>query len=776
MGKNLVIVESPAKAKTIEGYLGSEYEVKSSYGHIRDLPKDAFSIDVENDFEPTYEISADKKELIKDLIKSVKRADMVYLASDDDREGEAISWHLSKALELNEHNTRRIVFREITKNAIKNAIENPRIIDQNLVDAQQARRVLDRLVGYELSPILWKKIKYGLSAGRVQSVSVRLIVEREREISNFNATSHFKVFAIFDLGNGKFLKAELPKKFNAEPEAQAFLEKCKGAEFTITDLITKPAKKSPAPPFTTSTLQQEAARKLGFPVSMTMQVAQKLYEAGKISYMRTDSLNLSNDAIEGATSMIVNSFGTAFSEVRKFKTKSQGAQEAHEAIRPTDFTQQTGQSDSAGNRLYELIWKRAIASQMSDAQLEKTTATIGISTTDEQLIASGEVIKFEGFLKVYLESRDEDDEEDQKDMLPPLLVGQLLVLKQLTAKQGYTRAQPRYSEASLVKKLEEMGIGRPSTYAPTISTIIKRDYVEKESREGHERSYRELVLTNDQVTTATKVENTGAEKNKLFPTNTAMVVNDFLVANFPAVIDLQFTAKVEQEFDDIANGKINWVNMIRSFYTNFHARVEESDTIKRSDVSNRAREIGIDPTSGKAISARLGKFGAYVQIGELDTEEKPTYASLRKGQFIDSITLEEALELFKLPRIIGEFEGEEIQANVGRFGPYVRHSGKFISLKPDQDPHEINAEEAITLILEKREEDANKFIKSFDEDQNVMVVNGKFGPYIKFGKKNVKIPKDKLPESLTFEECKLLADATPDKKGGRKKPAAKKKN
>ena len=775
MGKNLVIVESPAKAKTISGYLGKDFEVKSSYGHIRDLPKDDLSIDTENNFEPTYAVTTDKKDVIKDLIKSVKKSDMVYLASDDDREGEAISWHLSKALDLNDKNTRRIVFREITKHAIKNAIDNPRTIDQNLVDAQQARRVLDRLVGYELSPILWRKIKYGLSAGRVQSVSVRLVVEREREIDTFRSTSTFKTTAFFDLNEGKVLKAELPRKFKSEEDAQNFLEKCKSADFSIENLVTKPTKKSPSPPFTTSTLQQEAARKLGFPVSMTMQVAQKLYESGKISYMRTDSLNLSDDARESAKNMILNSYNKNFSQTRKFKTKNQSAQEAHEAIRPTDFALQNAGADSAGNRLYELIWKRAIASQMSDARLEKTTATIAISTTDEKLVASGEVIKFEGFLKVYLESKDDDEDDDQKDMLPPLHLGQKLVLQRLVGREVFARPQPRYTEASLVKKLEEMGIGRPSTYAPTISTIIKRNYIEKENRDGRKRSYREMILSNQEIHSETKVEITGAEKNKLFPTNTALIVNDFLVEHFPTVIDVKFTANVEQEFDDIANGKINWTKMIRSFYEPFHARVEESDQLKRSDVNNRNRLIGEDPITGKPISARLGKFGAYVQLGDLDDEEKPKFASLRKGQFLDKITLEDAIELFKLPRIIGSFEEAEIQVNVGRYGPYVKHSGKFISLKPEQDPLTIEQKAAIVLILEKREEDANKYIKTFDEDESVFVINGKFGPYIKFGKKNVKIPKEKIPESLTFEDCKELADSAPLKKGRGRKPAAKKK-
>ncbi len=775
MGKNLVIVESPAKAKTIAGYLGKDFEVKSSYGHIRDLPKDDLSIDIGNNFEPTYAITADKKDVIKDLIKSVKKSDMVYLASDDDREGEAISWHLSKALDLNDQNTRRIVFREITKNAIKNAIDNPRTIDQNLVDAQQARRVLDRIVGYELSPILWKKIKYGLSAGRVQSVSVRLVVEREREIDAFLSVTTFKITAFFDLNEGKILKAELAKKFKSEEEAQNFLEKCKSADFSIENLVTKPTKKSPSPPFTTSTLQQEAARKLGFPVSMTMQVAQKLYESGKISYMRTDSLNLSDDARENAKNMILNSYNIDFSEPRKFKTKNQSAQEAHEAIRPTDFNRQNAGTDSAGNRLYELIWKRAIASQMSDARLEKTTATIAISTTEEKLVASGEVIKFEGFLKVYLESKDDEEDDDRKDMLPPLFLGQQLTLQRLVAREIFSRPQPRYTEASLVKKLEEMGIGRPSTYAPTISTIIKRNYIEKENRDGRKRSYREMILSNQKIQSETKVEITGAEKNKLFPTNTALIVNDFLVKHFPTVIDVKFTANVEQEFDDIANGKTNWTKMIKSFYEPFHARVEESDQLKRSDVNNRNRLIGEDPITGKPISARLGKFGAYVQLGNLDDDEKPKFASLRKGQFLDKITLEDAIELFKLPRMIGSFENAEIEVNIGRYGPYIKHSGKFISLKPEQDPLTIEQESAIVLILEKREEDANKYIKTFDEDESVFVINGKFGPYIKFGKKNVKIPKEKTPESLTFEECKELADAAPEKKGRGRKSTTKKK-
>lgn len=776
MSKNLVIVESPAKAKTIEGYLGKDFEVKSSYGHVRDLPKDDSAIDIENGFAPTYEVSKDKKDVIRELKKLSKNADTVYLASDDDREGEAISWHLAEALELKEVNTRRIVFREITKNAIQNAIQNPRGIDIDLVNAQQARRILDRLVGFELSPILWKKIKGGLSAGRVQSVAVRMVVEREREISKFVPESSFKLTAFFNLDDGKSLKAELPKKFASETDAMTFLEKCKNADFSIENLETKPAKKSPAAPFTTSTLQQEASRKIGYSVSRTMQVAQKLYEAGKISYMRTDSLNLSEEAMQSAADAITASYGADYSNRRTFKTKSKSAQEAHEAIRPTNFgTKNAGMGD-AENRLYDLIWKRAIASQMSDAQLEKTTATIAISTTDEKLVAKGEVIKFEGFLKVYIESTDEESDEENTSILPPLSIGQELELRSMMAKEGFTRHPARFTEASLVKKLEEMGIGRPSTYAPTISTIQKRQYVEKEEREGHERISIEAKLENGEIKRHEAVEITGAEKNKLFPTNTAMVVNDFLVDHFPNVVDFHFTADVEQQFDDIAHGKTEWNKMIGSFYGGFHATVEKSADLDRATV-NQAREVGLDPKSGKMIYAKHGKYGAYVQIGELiEGEEKPQYASLRHGQFLDNVTLEDALELFKLPREVGLFEEKPMVAAIGRFGPYIRHDGKFVSIKKEQDPHTITEDEAVQLILDKRESDAQKFIKSFDEDEEVTVLNGRWGPYIKFGKKNVKIPKDQVPEELTYEQCKELADKTPEKKGrGGKKAAPAKK-
>lgn len=776
MAKNLVIVESPAKAKTIESYLGKDFLVTSSYGHVRDLPKGDKAIDKENGFKPTYEITKDKVDVVRQLKKLVKNAEMVYLASDDDREGEAISWHLKEALSLNDDRTRRIVFREITKNAILNAIQNPRGIDLDLVNAQQARRILDRLVGFELSPILWKKIKTGLSAGRVQSVAVRLVVEREREIEKFKTVSSFKVTAIFDLGNGKVLQAELGERFKTEKEAQEFLEKCKGATFSIKNLEKKPAKKSPAPPFTTSTLQQEASRKLGFSVAQTMTLAQRLYEAGKISYMRTDSLNLSQEAITGATNAVTAAYGSEFVHQRVFKTKSATAQEAHEAIRPTDFgVQQTSTGDYNEKRLYELIWKRAIASQMADAQLEKTTATIAISTVPQTLTASGEVIKFEGFLKVYIESTDdEDNDEEQKGMLPPLEIGQSLALDYMRAREGFSRPAARYTEASLVKKLEEMGIGRPSTYAPTISTIQKRGYVVKEFREGKERKYIELTLKKDNVAKAENTEITGTEKNKLFPTNVAMVVNDFLVQHFPNVIDFSFTANVEKEFDEIAHGEKAWDVMIDDFYGRFRPRVEKTESIERSSVAS-SRELGVDPKTGKKIIARLGKFGPIVQLGETDGEEKPEYASLRKGQFIESITLEDALELFKLPRDIGEFEDKKMVAAIGRFGPYIRHDAKFYSLPKEEDPHTVSFDKAIEIIEAKRKADAEKFIKGFEENDEVQVLNGRWGPYIKVGKQNVKIPKDKIPEDLTLEECLKLAEEAPVKKGRFKSGGAKEK-
>lgn len=775
MSKNLVIVESPAKAKTIEGYLGKDFKVASSMGHIRDLPKGGGAIDIENGFEPTYEVSPDKKDVIQKLKKLAEDAQMVYLASDEDREGEAISWHLKEVLDLTEAKTRRIVFTEITKKAILNAIENPRGIDVDLVNAQQARRVLDRLVGYELSPILWKKIKTGLSAGRVQSVAVRMVVEREREITEFKVKSSYKVNATFDLGKGKQLVAELPERFENEQDAVDFLESCKGAKFSIADLQTKPSKRSPAPPFTTSTLQQEAARKLGFSVIQTMTVAQKLYESGKISYMRTDSVNLSDEARQGAQRQIQSAFGKEFHQPRQFKTKSNSAQEAHEAIRPTDFSLMDPGMDRNAHRLYELIWKRAIASQMADAELEKTTATIAISTNPRTLVASGEVIKFEGFLKVYMESGDDEDEEENSKTLPPLTIGQVLTLDALVARQIFSRHPPRYTEASLVKKLEELGIGRPSTYAPTITTIQKRGYVVKEIREGVERRYNVYTLKNDQIARQEDSEITGAEKNKLFPTNTAMIVNDFLVEHFPDITDYSFTSEIEQEFDEIASGKLEWQKMIGNFYKPFHKKVSLTEKVERSSVG-KSKELGVDPKTGKNVYAKLGKFGAYVQIGENPDDnggEKPKFASLRPGQFIENMTLADAMELFKMPRDMGLFEEKPVVINIGRFGPYVLHDKKFVSIPKDLDPYTIPSEKAIELIEAKRVADANRLIKSFPEDPDMQVLNGRFGPYIKAGKKNVKIPKGKVPADLTFEECFTLAANAPEKRGRWGRPAAK---
>lgn len=767
MPKNLVIVESPAKAKTIEGYLGKDFKVASSYGHVRDLPKGDKAIDIQNKFKPTYEVTADKKEVIKQLKSLVKDADMVYLASDDDREGEAISWHLKEVLKLKDENSKRIVFREITKNAITKAIENPRTIDYDLVNAQQARRILDRLVGFELSPILWKKIKAGLSAGRVQSVAVRLVVEREREVEKFNTKPSYRITALFDV-EGKTLSAELPKKFETQEEAEDFLKKCLGADFSIKSLEKKPGKKSPAAPFTTSTLQQEASRKLYFSVAQTMSVAQKLYEAGKITYMRTDSTNLSDDAMTAAKNEITSAYGAEFHKSRKYTTKSEGAQEAHEAIRPTDFSQHVTSGDRNEQRLYELIWKRAIASQMADAELEKTNVSIAISTLPQTLSASGEVIKFEGFLKVYLESTDDEDEDDEsteKGLLPPLTVGQILNLTEMKGRETFTRPAPRYTEASLVKKLEEMGIGRPSTYAPTISTVQKRNYVIKESRDGNERKYVEMKIAKGEFKKETKTEITGADKNKLFPTNIAMVVNDFLVEHFPNVIDFTFTARVEKEFDEIAHGNQNWEDMIQNFYGAFHTRVEETSNVAREDI-NTSREIGIDPKTGKMIIARLGKFGPLVQIGDQEDEEKQ-FASLKKGQFIENITLEDALELFKLPRDVGNFEDKKIVAAIGRFGPYLRHDSKFVSLGKEYDPLSITEDEAIQLIKDKRKADAEKHIKTFEENEEIQILNGRWGPYIKFGKNNFKIPKDKEAAELSYAETIEIIENQPEKKKGR---------
>ncbi len=782
MAKNLLIVESPAKAKTIEGYLGKDFLVKSSYGHIRDLVKTDEAIDTKHNFEQKYEVPADKKAIVAELKKLAKAAEMVWLASDEDREGEAISWHLFETLDLKEEKTKRIVFHEITKPAILKAIESPRKIDYNLVNAQQARRVLDRLVGFELSPVLWKKVKPSLSAGRVQSVAVRLIVDREREVNQFNAEAAFKVVAIFSTGQAKELfKAELPQRFAQQPEAQKFLEDCLSAIYTITSLETKPAKRSPAAPFYTSTLQQEASRKLGFSVARTMSVAQKLYEAGKITYMRTDSVNLSDTALEAAAKEIKSAYGEKYHLLRKFKTKSAGAQEAHEAIRPTYFDVHTLNGDPSEKRLYELIWKRAIASQMSEAQFEKTTAKINISTRPEEFVAQGEVMKFDGFLKVYMESTDEEeetdvnlDEKNDQAILPPLSKGQALQLREMNATERYSRPPARYTEASLVKKLEELGIGRPSTYAPTISTVQNRGYVVKEDREGRARNYQVLTLKDSQISAEQRTENTGAEKSKLFPTDIGAIVNDFLVQHFKGIVDFHFTAKVEKEFDDIAQGLTEWTAMLRNFYGPFHSEVE--NTLENAERANGGRDLGIDPVSGKKISVRIGRFGPFVQIGDTEDEEKPRYASLRTGQMIESISLEEAMELFKLPKTVGQFEDKDMVVAIGKFGPYVRHDGSFYSLPKEVDPHTVEEAKAIEIIQEKRQKDIDKLIKRFDENPDARIENGRWGPYIKFGKLNIKIPKDKTPEDITYEEVLVLAEAAEKepKKAGAKRFAKKK--
>lgn len=765
MSKNLVIVESPAKAKTIEGYLGKDFIVKFSMGHVRDLPKDDFAIDIENGFEPTYIISKDKKDIVSRLKKFTREAETVWLATDDDREGEAISWHLVKALNLDDTKPRRIVFREITKQAILNAIKSPREIDIDLVNSQQARRILDRLVGYELSPVLWKKIKRGLSAGRVQSVAVRIIVEREREIDDFKSSSTFKIIAIFDLGNGKILEAELSEKFSTEEEAHKFLKTCVVATYRIKDLEIKPGKKSPSPPFITSTIQQEASWKLGFSVAQTMTLAQRLYEAGKISYMRTDSVNLSEHALQIAKDEIIRAYGKDYSKTRRYKTKSHTAQEAHEAIRPTDFSIYNAGSDTNQQRLYELIWKRAIASQMADAQIEKTVATITISTVPQTLTASGEVVKFDGFLKVYTESKDEENTgSNDARMLPPLSINQVLDLDIMKATQRFSRPPARFTEASLVKKLEELGIGRPSTYAPTISTIQKRGYIVKENREGKTRNYQELLLKDGKIEILTNSEITGLEKSKLFPTDIARIVNDFLVQHFPTITDYSFTAKIEEELDQIASGAKEWQKMIGSFYSGFHKRIEDTENIDRSTLGT-VRELGNDPETGEKIITRIGKFGPMVQIGESTDSEKPRFASLLKEQRLETITLEEALELFKLPREVGIFENNPMIAAIGRFGPYIKHDNKFYSISKEDDPLTIITERAVELIMAKRKADAERTIKEFAENPEIKILKGRWGPYISAGKKNVKIPKDKVPESLTLQECLELIANAPQKKG-----------
>lgn len=755
MSKNLVIVESPAKAKTIEGYLGADFTVKSSFGHVRDLPK-GNAIDIKNGFLPRYEISDDKKPVVAELKKLAKSSEVVWLATDDDREGEAISWHLLESLGIPESKTKRIVFREITKEAILKAIENPRTIDRDLVNAQQARRVLDRLVGFEISPILWKKIKPSLSAGRVQSVAVRLIVEREREIDAFNTTGAYRLRALLIAENGKTFVAELPDKLATALDAEDFLKACQPAGFSVANLEVKPAKRTPAPPFTTSTLQQEASLKLGYSVSRTMTLAQRLYEAGLISYMRTDSVNLSETAIAGATREIEHSYGERYVHVRKFKNKSESAQEAHEAIRPTDFARHTAGEDNDQRKLYELIWKRAIASQMADAELERTIATIAVSTVPQRLIAKGEVIKFEGFLKVYTESRlDDHNEDDDNALLPPLNIGQEVGLQHLKATERYSKPAPRYTEASLVKKLEEMGIGRPSTYAPTISTIITREYVVKESRDGKPRAYREFTLDKSRsLSAATLSEIAGAEKNKLFPTDIGTVVNDFLVAHFHDVVDYSFTADVEKEFDEIAQGHQVWNEMIGRFYTKFHRAVEDSEQIARADVGS-ARELGRHPESGKRILVRLGRYGAVAQIGTTEDGDTPQYANLKTGQRLETLSLEDALELFKLPRTLGDFEGKVLKAAAGRFGPYLAHDGKFYSLPKGEDPLSVSFERALEVIADKRQADANKLIHNFESD-GILVLNGRWGPYITQNGENFKIPKGTDAAALTLADAQRI--------------------
>lgn len=774
MHENLVIVESPAKAKTIEKFLGKDYFVTSSMGHIRDLEKKDFGIDMENNYTPKYVVSPDKKKVVSELKKLAKDAQTVWIASDEDREGEAIAWHLKEVLKLKPEKTRRIVFHEITKDAILKAVQNPRPIDENLVNAQQARRVLDRIVGFEVSPVLWKKVKPSLSAGRVQSVAVRLLVEREREIINFKSKSSFRVTAVFLVpdknGHTVELKAELKKRFETKDEAKAFLEKCKQAQFNIADIVTKPSKRTPAAPFTTSTLQQEASRKLGFSVSQTMAVAQRLYEAGKITYMRTDSVNLSSLAINTAQSKIVDSMGEKYHKLRQYKTKAKGAQEAHEAIRPTYIDQEEVSGSAQEKRLYELIWKRTIASQMADAELERTTINISISNSPELFQATGEVIKFDGFLRVYLESTDNEEEnDDQSTLLPPVKENQELRAEQIQATERFTLKPPRYTEASLVKKLEEQGIGRPSTYAPTITTVQNRGYVVKEDRPGIEREYTQLTLTGSELKEALKTEITGAERSKLFPTDIGMVVNDFLIKYFDKIMDYRFTAKVEIEFDEVADGKRIWNEVIDEFYKPFHKNVENA--LEVSERTNGERLLGDDPKTGKPVSVKIGRYGPLAQLGETTEEgEKPQFASLRSGQHLETITLEEALDLFKLPRDLGEYEDKKVSVAIGRFGPYVRHDNKFVSLEKNvDDPYTVELDRAIELIEAKREKDRKALIKTFEEEPELQILNGRWGPYIKYKKKNFKIAKGTEAEKLTLEDCMKIIEEGPKPKRKKKK-------
>lgn len=758
MPKNLVIVESPAKAKTIEQFLGNGYKVLSSYGHIRDLKKKEFSIDVEKDFKPHYEIPSDKKKLVESLKSEAKKVDTVWLASDEDREGEAISWHLYEVLKLDPEHTKRIVFHEITKTAILKAIETPREIDINLVNAQQARRILDRIVGFELSPVLWKKVKPALSAGRVQSVAVRLIVEREREINAFKSEASYRITAIFLVpdAEGKMIemKAELGRRIKDKKEVNHLLANCQTATFTIEDIATRPVKKSPAAPFTTSTLQQEAARKLGYTVAQTMMLAQRLYESGQITYMRTDSVNLSEYAINGSKEAITQIMGKEYVHSRHFNTKSKGAQEAHEAIRPTYMENAKVEGTAQEKRLYDLIWKRTIASQMADAELEKTTATISISNTPETFTANGEVIKFDGFLHVYKESYDDDAEqqEDESDLLPPLKKGQMLQYKHITATERFTLHPPRYTEASLVRKMEELGIGRPSTYAPTISTIQQREYVEKGEREGEERTYNVLTLKGEKITDANCTETTGAEKGKLFPTDTGIVVTDFLTEYFPSIMDYNFTANVEKQFDEIAEGEQKWTSIMKDFYKEFHPLVESTLAEKNAHKTGE-RILGTDPVSGKPVSVKIGRFGPVIQIGTAEDPEKPRFSPLKKGLSIETISLEEALDLFKLPRTLGEYEGETVTANIGRFGPYIHYKKSYTSLPKTMDPMEIELDEAIELIKAKAEADAKKHLKKFAEDPELEIMNGRYGPYIAYKGNNYKIPQNIVPEDLKLESC-----------------------
>lgn len=769
MQKNLVIVESPAKAKTIEKYLGADYKVMSSYGHIRDLKKKDFGVDLKT-FEPQYEIPADKRKVVTELRAQAKKSEAVWLASDEDREGEAISWHLAEVLGLDPKETRRIVFHEITKPAILSAIEHPRHIDLNLVDAQQARRVLDRLVGFKLSPVLWRKVRPSLSAGRVQSVAVRLIVEREREIQQFKPESSYRVTAVFEVpasnGSITLLKAELNKRFATRDEAQAFLEKCKKATFTIDAITTRPTKRNPAPPFTTSTLQQEAARKLGFPVAVTMRVAQSLYESGLITYMRTDSMNLSDLCLNSCGPVISSLMGDEYHQRRTYHTHSKGAQEAHEAIRPTDMNRQTIEGDTREQRLYELIWKRTIACQMADAKLERTTVNIAVSETDEMFQATGEVVRFDGFLRVYRESQgdDENANADESKLLPPMNEGETLQRREVVAQQRFSQQPARYTEASLVHKMEELGIGRPSTYAPTISTIQNREYVVKGDAEGTPRSYDQLTLQSDTISETTQSENVGSNRGKLVPTDIGLVVNDFLMEYFPEIMDYNFTANVEKQFDEVAEGKENWTEMISNFYQDFEPQVERTLN-EKTEHRVGERELGVDPKSGKPVSVKIGRFGPVVQMGTPSDDEKPQFANLTKGQSIETITLEEALELFKLPRTLGELEGQVVKANVGRFGPYVQLGKLFVSIPKGEDPMDITLERAAELIQEKRLKEEQSHLKQFDEDPDLEVRAGRWGPYIAYKGKNYKLPKSDAERAteLTYDECKKIIEAEAQK-------------